>query len=323
MSEAVDFNAIKEQINMEHILNHYDLLHDMHKSDRGLRGQCPFHDDADPSFTTTPSGRGFHCFGCDAKGNVISFVRLMEGMTAGDIEENDRDAARLIQTWFGIEPIPRQTAAPASPQSAPAPDPPEPKENPPLPFTLDSLDHHHPYLVSRGLSPATIKHFGIGYFPRQGSMKGRIVIPIHNPQGQLVAYAGRWPAETPPEGALRYKLPRGFHKSLELYNLHRVSMHARTVILVEGFWPVFHLYQCGFRNVVALMGASISESQRQLLCDRFQSVQVFLDGDKTGREARVTVAGQLAPHLWIKTPLCPEGQQPDQLTLEQLRQLLR
>jgi DNA primase len=299
MVDTVDFATIKQQVNMTRLLKHYGLLQDMRQTASGLRGQCPFHDDSEPSFTTTPNQRGFHCFGCQAKGNVITFVRLKERIATSNQEQDDREAARRIQTWFGIEPI-RSAAAPSPQPTDPAsttflsgddrsngPTPPEAQENPPLPFTLESLDHNHPYLASRGLSLATIKHFGIGYFPRRGSMSGRIVIPIHNPRGQLVAYAGRWPAETPPSGTLRYKLPRGFHKSLELFNLHRISPHARSVILVEGYWSVFHLYQYGFRNVVALMGTSLSDAQCQLLCDRFQYAQVFLDGNNAGREASI------------------------------------
>ena len=69
------------------------------------------------------------------------------------------------------------------------------------------------------MTPETIAEFGLG-FCSNGSMKGRVVIPIHNSEGKLVAYAGRWPG-APPEDTPKYKLPFGFKKSLELFNLHR------------------------------------------------------------------------------------------------------
>ena len=97
-------------------------------------------------------------------------------------------------------------------------------------------------------------------------MAGRIAIPIHNEQGELVAYAGRWPGE-PPDGEGKYKLPAGFHKSLVVYNLHRAKDHAKEqgLIVVEGFFDCMRLHQAGIPNVVALMGSSLSEEQEALL----------------------------------------------------------
>src|SRR5205085_837549 len=77
--------------------------------------------------------------------------------------------------------------------------------NPPLTFAL-KLEPRHSYLEERGLSPDMIAEFGLGYC-RRGSMAGRICIPIHNDQGELVAYAGRWPEDDPPDEIERYKLP--------------------------------------------------------------------------------------------------------------------
>jgi DNA primase len=67
--------------------------------------------------------------------------------------------------------------------------------NPPLTFSLGSLDSQHPYLLERGLTYETIHTFGVGYSSR-GWLNGWIAIPIHNATGKLVAYAGRWPGET-------------------------------------------------------------------------------------------------------------------------------
>ena len=334
MSEAVDFTMIKQQVDMERLLEYYGLLGEMRPSANGLRGQCPFpfHEDADPSFTTTPSQQGFHCFGCEAKGNVMTFVRLKEGIATGDPQQDDREAARLIQAWFGLAPMqetpPGRQRQPATPMKTTrdqtGQDPhSELRVNPPLTFQLDHLDLSHPYLASRGLSAATMRHFGLGYYSRRGTMRGRVVIPIHNAEGKLVAYVGRWPEDTPPESEPKYKLPSGFHKSWEVFNLHRVSQHARRVVVVEGYFSVFRLYQAGFRHVVALMGSTLSEAQRQQVCERFQRVQIFMDGDPAGRKASDTIAAQLAPHVWVKIVVCPEGYQPDHLTPEQLVGLLR
>jgi DNA primase len=83
------------------------------------------------------------------------------------------------------------------------------------------LDGDHPYLRRRGLSPETIATFGIGYCS-WGSLNGWIAIPIHNAKGRLIGYAGRCPGE-PGQGHPKYRLPRGFRKSLELFNQHRAA----------------------------------------------------------------------------------------------------
>ena len=93
-------------------------------------------------------------------------------------------------------------------------------------------------------------------------MLGRICVPIHNATGELVAYAGRWPGD-PPEGTERWLLPPGFHKALELWNLHRVK-HCKHLVVVEGFFDAIRLHSLRV-PAVALMGSSISEEQVALL----------------------------------------------------------
>ena len=90
-------------------------------------------------------------------------------------------------------------------------------------------------------------------------MHDRIVIPIHNSEGELVAYAGRSIDGSEP----RYKFPAGFHKSLELFNLHRVKGEV-SVVLVEGFFDCMKVTQAGF-PCVALMGSTMSKAQEELL----------------------------------------------------------
>ena len=122
-------------------------------------------------------------------------------------------------------------------------------------------DMTHEYLtVDRGLSPETIEHFRVGYHRGKGMMSGRILIPIHNERGELVAYAGRFPG-VPPEGEPKYKLPPKFKASHVVFNLHRVPPDERLVILVEGFFDVMELYTLGAgrANAIALMGTHLSE----------------------------------------------------------------
>jgi len=191
--------------------------------------------------------------------------------------------------------------------------------NAPLTFEL-KLDPTHPYLTERGLSPAIVAAFGLGYCNR-GLMAGRICIPIHNEQGELVAYAGRWPGEAVPDGQERYKLPAKFQKSAVLFNLHRVS-DTEHVVLVEGYWSAIRLHALGL-PVVALMGWSASADQIALLRDRgTRFITLLLDGDDAGRRGRERVLPDLAASFFARAPLLPDGQKPDTLGEAELRQLV-
>lgn len=147
-------------------------------------------------------------------------------------------------------------------------------------------------------------------------MNGRVVIPIHNEHGELVAYAGRAIDGSEP----RYKLPTGFHKSLELFNLHRVE--GPQVILVEGFFGCIKVHQAGF-PVVALMGSSLSEAQEDLLVANFDRVAVMMDGDDPGRLATAECLTRLRRRVWVRVAMVPEGEQPDQLPSEELQAILQ
>ena len=169
-------------------------------------------------------------------------------------------------------------------------------KNPPLSFALKNLDPEHPYLTARGFTKETIEEFGLGYFTK-GLMKGRIAIPIHNEQGELVAYAGRWPGD-PPDGEGKYKLPAGFHKSLVVFNLHRVKDQVRSegLILVEGFFDCMRLWQAGLHNVVALMGSSLSPEQEALIVKAVGpkgKVALLFDEDEAGWACREEVLSLL------------------------------
>ena len=154
--------------------------------------------------------------------------------------------------------------------------------------------------------------FGIGYCSR-GSMAGRICIPIHNEQGELVAYAGRWMADEGfPEDEDRYKLPAKFQKARVLYNLHRVP-ETEHLVLVEGYWSAIRLHALGV-PVVSLMGWSVSDEQVALLLARgIKRVTLLLDGDEVGRNGREKVLPALSSAFFVHSPLLPEGEKPDTL----------
>ena len=160
-------------------------------------------------------------------------------------------------------------------------------------------------------------------------MKGRIAIPIHNERGEWVGYCGRWPGDDGwPEVEDKYKLPGGFLKSHLVFNLNRVgeSVRERGLILVEGFFSCFWLHQCGFPNVVALMGSFLSEQQRELLVAAVGPqgrITVLLDNDEAGRNGEAQCLEELCQYIFVKVTRLPAGHnQPDNLTTTQAHQLL-
>jgi len=216
--------VIKEKVGMEDILEHYELLKSLKKRNDELVGFCPIHDEKHynkNSFCVSTVKNNWHCFSCGAGGNILDFVAAMENVKI-------RQAGILIQKWFGIaSQEDRKLVKEKREIKAPKEEKKEPEEvvNLPLTFELKTLDPNHAYLKERGLEKETIKEFGLGYCKR-GLMKERIVIPIHNEKGELVAYAGRYPGD-PPEGESKYKFPAKFKKSLVVFNLNRVKNKAK------------------------------------------------------------------------------------------------
>jgi len=325
-SNWVDFKLVKESVTIEQVLDRYGIK--LKKSGKELRGRCPLHQgEGADSFHANTEKNAFHCFSCGAKGNVLDFVSAAEKCSI-------RDAALKLQSWFGF------TSDRSNPSSRPTP-PPEASGarrtagdldselaregdttdqiNKPLGFKLKGVDHNHPYLAQRGIDPQTAEYFGIGFFSGKGSMHGRIVIPIENERGELVAYAGRSIDGSEP----KYKLPAGFKKSQVLYNLSRAAEETDgTVVVVEGFFDCINVTQAA-HACVAIMGCSLSDEQERLLLAHFQRVILMLDGDTAGRMAAAEIVGRLVHKTWVRMATIPDGQQPDQLATMHLAELLQ
>lgn len=334
----VNFQEIKAKVGIVDILKHYGLLEGLtERKNHELVGYCPIHDEAQynkNSLCVNTRKNNWHCFACSAGGNILDFVAQME-----DVEI--RKAGLLIQEWFNLTPAkksagekrtqervsdPTETKPEKTAAKSKAQDSDEAPVNPALTFELKDLDQNHPYLKERGLERETIKVFGIGFCNR-GLMKDRIAIPIHNENGELIAYAGRYAGE-PPEGEPKYKLPPKFQKHLCLYNFHRTREFAQEqgLMLVEGFFDVFKLWQAGFKNVVALMGTVLSDEQAELLMEALASdgkLTLMLDPDAPGQKATREIAERLITKLYIKViDLQEEGLGPDELSEERIREVL-
>ena len=340
MSRFVDFKAVKAAVSMLQVLERHGLAETFRRSGNSLSGPCPLHGGENRTqFRVSLEKNCWNCFGtCKGGGNVLDFVARKEGLTL-------REAAFALCDWFQLptqekparpardagEP-PTSNALPKAEQrpkaaKAKAPNRDEDGPNKPLGFELQNLDAAHPYLAERGLTEATLAEFGLGYC-HKGSMTGRIVVPIHNRDSQLIAYAGRWPGIPPDEDTPKYKLPPGFRKAQEVFNLHRAMREPRDgpLYVVEGFFDCIWLWQHGIRRVVALMGSSLSSPQEDLIAAAVYPlgrIVLMLDEDPAGRTARNEMSARLSKLCFVRTVVFDQpDMQPDQLSAEELKQIL-
>jgi DNA primase len=326
----VEFNVIKQQIPISAVLEYYGIqLRRVNRS--SLRGQCPLPTHVSPESNYSFSADAItnwwacHSASCVAArqgrkgGDIIAFVAVMETCSA-------RDAAmKLAAQFLTSVGQPTQAAARTSGQlPAGASSKVIVETNKPLPFTLKGLIHSHGYLNRRGFREETARHFGAGFFPGRGSMAGRVIVPIHNENGELVAYVGRSIDAPGP----KYRFPTGFRKSAILFNLHRVlalrgmaSGQPPAVIVVEGFFDCMKVHQAGFPAVVALMGSSLSDMQKNLL-NQFRQIVLFLDGDRAGTTAAKEIGLRLMYRSFVRVLGLADGRQPDQLSSDEIRSLL-
>jgi DNA primase len=323
--EWVNYKSLRSELSFIEILHHYGV--ELKERGTQWQGFCPLptHEGKrqSPSFSANV-GRGiWQCFGCGAKGNLIEFAARMEGLNP-DNPDDFRKAALLLQKTFvgGGErekpkAVPKEEVRERSAEED-LEDDPSVVVNAPLDFELQRLEQDHPYLRGRGFTLETIKTFGLGYCHR-GLMKGRIAIPLHDKEGALIGYAGRIVDEkaigkdTPrylfPGSRERNASRHEFCKSAFLYNGFRVENPPQLVV-VESFTAVWWLTQAGITNVVALMGASCSETQADLLRDLVpedRSIWLFPDGDNAGERMAEETLVLLAPYRFVRWVKLLEG----------------
>ncbi|MBZ0130814.1 MAG: toprim domain-containing protein [Rhodobacteraceae bacterium] len=356
----VNFQTVRQELDFNNLLAHYGFDAKANGKQQ-VKIHCPFHEDANPSCGINLAKKVFHCFSCQAKGNILDFFAMMEGLDPSKTQDL-RKAALLAVETFGIYGGAQESRSGDQPkakqkqhekgqkqrqealrdlkgmEARPDPEaasqevsePPEEKEQPinaPLTFEL-KLDTRHVSLRDRSIPKKLVEKFGLGYAKR-GTMAGRICFPIHNQAGELIAYSGRWVDGDLPHGKPRYLLPKGFEKSRVLYNLNRVvaaRAEGRTtnaVVIVEGFWSVLRLHTEGV-PVVSTFGDSVSDAQIDLLVQAgVDRVVLIFDGDDGGRKGSEQALPVLASRLFVKTVALADGVKPDTMSEELVNDLPR
>jgi DNA primase len=318
-------------------------------------GLCPFHQEKTPSFNVSPQRRRYHCFGCDADGDIISFVMHMEGMTFPEAVrflaerygiplEFDRDPRRgehqslresLRQVYSRAADYYRRQLQVALEKSAP--DSPireyilhrqlqkETLEVFQVGFAPDGWDNLQQQLRSAQIPPQVLLKSGLFARSRQGSLydvfRNRLMFPLLNLSGQVIAFGGRiYRSDDDNPKYINSPEHPLYHKGKELYGLYQNRGGIRRrgfALLVEGYMDLLTLYQHGIRNAVASMGTALTADQAFLLKRYADRATILYDADTAGAKATVRAADLLiAAGVAVQVLQLPAGHDPDSFLKE-------
>ncbi|WLR49873.1 DNA primase [Bacillus tianshenii] len=316
------------------------------KQGRNYFGLCPFHGEKTPSFSVAPDKQIYHCFGCGAGGNVISFIMNIEG-------QEFPEAAKMLADRANIE-------LPQFEQSDRYADSPSGTNETRKAHDLLKKFYHHllvntkegrrglEYLKDRGFTNDVIEAFELGYAPdswettavflekrgfqldkmsaagilaqRQQDgvyydrFRERVMFPIWNQRGDVIAFGGRAIGDGNPK-YLNSPETDLFKKGRNLYGFHLARKTMRkesTAVLFEGYIDVISAWSAGVTNGVATLGTSLTEEQADLLHRLVDTVIICYDSDDAGMDAADRAAKMLqATGCQVKVAVMPDGMDPD------------
>jgi DNA primase len=339
---------LKNQLDIVNVVGHYVRLKRQGAGQRHV-GLCPFHSEKTPSFGVHGGLQYYKCFGCDAAGDVFTFVQQIESLTFPE-------TLKLLAERYGI-PMPERQRS----------DDPEAQRYAALLEMHDiaaetfqnnlrgsSGTEARGYLESRGVSRASMDEFRLGLADASGQQlvrrlekfgaalleesglvakresggfydrfRGRLIFPIHNESGKVIAFGGRALRAGDEPKYLNSPETKLYRKSSVLYNLHRAKIDARKnnrMILVEGYMDVIGVYAAGIHEVVASSGTSLGIDQvraikRQISQQHAGAGQIILNFDPDPAGARSTekyISTLLAEGLRVKVLEIPGGLDPDE-----------
>ena len=333
MSSQVE--QIKERLGIVDVVSQYIKLE---KAGSNFRARCPFHNEKTPSFFVSPTRNSYYCFGCNAKGDIFSFVEQFEGLDfVGALKVlGEKAGVQIVFEKVG-ERDEKERLYNAM-ESATV-------------FFEDNLKQKseiHEYLKKRGLTDTTIKDWRIGYAPdswsglydhlkntysiqeleRVGLIKkkengsdyydrfrGRIMFPIFDNSGRVVAFSGRI-VKDDGKNAKYLNSPETqlFSKSKILYGYDRAKFSIRKLdfsIVVEGQMDLLASHQAGFTNTVALSGTALTAEHINLLKRMSNNVVLAFDSDNAGIASSGKSAKEaLAKGMDVKVTHLKEGSDP-------------
>jgi DNA primase len=312
----MDFaSQLKSQVDIVEVVREY--VPRLKKLGASYKACCPFHNEKTPSFNVHGDRQFFKCFGCGKGGTVIDFVMEMDGLTFWE-------ACKQLAERHGI-PLPKRSEA-ADEETQRRAGVLEAQEIAQKAFRAALAGTGgapaRAYLERRGLSAKLIEEFGIGYSERGGQamvqllqrsgigpdilettglvlrrndgsgffdrFRNRLMFPIHNETGKLIAFAGRALDDGDEPKYLNSPETPAYRKSQVLYNLHRARKAVRqseASILVEGYMDVIGLCGAGVENVVASCGTALTSQQARMLKRHAEQIVVNFDADAAGVNA--------------------------------------
>jgi len=311
-------------------------------------GLCPFHDERSPSFGIDPTQKVYYCFGCQASGDVFTFVQETEGV-------DFKGALELLAERYGVE-LQREEEDPKEAEKR------RRKERllELLSRTASYYERYlweseeaaraREYLLGRGLSEQSLREFRVGYAPsawdrvllasRRGGFseqelyatglaqrndkgrlydrfRSRIMFPLADVRGKVLGFGARAMREDQRPKYLNTSDNEIYHKGKQLYGADLARAHATKageMILCEGYTDVIAMHQAGLRNTVGLMGTALTADQVRELARMAQTVLLALDADSAGQEAMLK-AFRLANRskLELRVVMLPQGSDPADL----------
>ncbi len=315
-TNSIDFETLKQATSLAEVITDYARVDTLKRIGHKLIGPCPIHGGNNPRAFHADVDKGvWYCFTkCGRGGGMLDFIACKENISIAE-------AGRRLHAYLGeAVPSARAITTPQTPRRVLKTHKTQPLlSNKLLQFKL-TVQPDHPYLTeTRLLRPETIKYFDVGVC-HHGIMKHCVAIPIHNQDGDLVAYAGRRLEKQSAEQYGKYKFPTGFRKELELFNHHRIKPRLKTagVVVVEGFFSAMRLHQLGITNVVALMGCVMSQRQAAKLIHA-KTITLLFDGDAAGQAGRQRACQLLAKHPRVHPIILPPSFEPEDLEPGRLR----
>ncbi len=327
------------------IVDLIDSLVPLKKTGSNYMARCPFHNEKTPSFSVNRKKQFYHCFGCGASGNAISFLMDYNHL---DFVEAVEDLASFI----GVDVLREQINHPASQTPK--------QDTSKLYKTLDKVMLFYQqqlksnegkkaidYLKSRGVSGEIAKKYALGYAPdkwdslnrvfdtkllldtgmsilhesgrQYDRFRGRLMFPIRDKRNRVIGFGGRVLDDSLPK-YLNSPETAIFSKSNELYGLPEVlenSSRPERIIVVEGYMDVIALAQHGIDFAVATLGTATSKRHIEQLFRFTTELVLCFDGDKAGKQAAWRAMEALLPNLkdkrQAKIMQLPESHDPDSL----------
>lgn len=303
---ANSIELLKSQINILDVIGREVKLK---RAGSNYKGLCPFHNEKTPSFVVSESKQYFNCFGCGEKGDVISFVEKYYHLDFTEsVEKLSQDyGIKLEKNRYNDN---RNEYYEINAMAARF-------------FYYSFTSKANPgygYMKKRGIAPATMKKFGIGYAddkwdslykhllakgvdPKKmqelgliniskgkcyDRFRNRVIFPIINTSGKVIGFGGRAIAKDDIPKYLNSPETIVFQKKNNLYGLNISKgdvVKEGYIILVEGYMDVISLYQNGVKNVAASLGTALTENQGRLIYRYVKDVVLSYDSDNAGRAA--------------------------------------